>query len=89
MIFKVCVILAVSSTVFCDEIKNDDGVLVFTKDNFKTGIKDNEFVLVEFCKYLDIGPYSVTFILIYYNIIACVGIGMFKWDIKFVMKVRS
>lgn len=48
MIFKVCVILAISSTVFCDEIKNDDGVLVFTKDNFKTGVKDNEFVLVEF-----------------------------------------
>jgi hypothetical protein len=53
MIFKACVLLIVSSTVFCDEIKNEEGVLVFTQDNFEKGIKENEFVLVEFCKYLD------------------------------------
>lgn len=32
----------------CDEIKTEDEVLVLTKDNFKTAIADNEFVLVEF-----------------------------------------
>jgi hypothetical protein len=53
MIFKLCVLFAVSSTVFCGEIKDEEGVLVFTQDNFETGIKENEFVLVEFCKYLD------------------------------------
>lgn len=32
------------------EIKDDNGVLVLTKDNFKAATTDNDFVLVEFCK---------------------------------------
>jgi len=52
--FKLCLLIALSTSVFCDEIKNEEGILVFTKDNFKTGITDNEFVLVEFCKYSDV-----------------------------------
>lgn len=52
--FKVCLLIAITTSVCCDEIKNEEGVLVFTKDNFKTGITDNEFVFVEFCKYSDV-----------------------------------
>lgn len=34
------------------KIEVEDGVLVVTKDNFDSVIQDNEFVLVEFCKYM-------------------------------------
>jgi hypothetical protein len=55
MFTKVCFLLAISSIGFCDE--SEEGVLVFTVENFETGITDNEFVLVEFCKYFDIRSY--------------------------------
>lgn len=34
------------------EIKIEDGVLVLNDDNFKSAVADNEYILVEFCKYL-------------------------------------
>lgn len=45
-------LMAVLAVAYCDEdIKTDEGVLVLTKGNYEKAIKDNEFVLVEFCKF--------------------------------------
>lgn len=49
-IVALCALIALTG-VFADEITTDEGVLVLTKDNFKSAITDNEFILVEFCKY--------------------------------------
>lgn len=48
-----CLMLVTIHNVYGnEEIKLDEGVLVLTKGNFKTAVTDNEYVLVEFCKYL-------------------------------------
>lgn len=47
-------ILTLSGLVHCDaepKIDVENGVLVLTQANFEAAITDNEFILVEFCKY--------------------------------------
>lgn len=52
MKFLICALLAVASYVAAADIKLEEDVIVATVDNFKQVISENEFVLVEFCKYL-------------------------------------
>lgn len=49
LLFTVCLAIA-ALTVSATEVKDDNGVLVLTKDNFKGVTTDNDYVLVEFCK---------------------------------------
>ncbi|XP_074034328.1 protein disulfide isomerase [Leptinotarsa decemlineata] len=41
-------LLHVINVVFSDEIATEDGVLILNKENFKSAVSDNEFILVEF-----------------------------------------
>jgi len=55
MKFLICALFLAASYVAASaeaEVKVEEGVLVATVDNFKQLIADNEFVLVEFCKYM-------------------------------------
>lgn len=46
------VILSVFGAIYGDaDVKTEEGVLVLTTENFESVIKNNEHVLVEFCKY--------------------------------------
>lgn len=47
---KLSLILVLCAFASNANITEEEGVLVFTKENFKNGITDNEFVLVEFCE---------------------------------------
>lgn len=43
--------LAVIAALVAAEIQVEEGVLVVTVENFDSVIADNDFVLVEFCKF--------------------------------------
>lgn len=51
MKYLIFALLAVASYVAAADIKTEEDVIVATVDNFKQVISENEFVLVEFCKY--------------------------------------
>lgn len=56
-----CLMTALFAVALCEnEIKTDEGVLVLTKGNYEKAIKDNEFVLVEFCKYTNLKYYFIS-----------------------------
>lgn len=38
-------------SAFADEFKEDEGVLVLTKDTFDKALEKYQYVLAEFCKY--------------------------------------
>lgn len=43
--------LCLVAFAFAEDIKEDEGVLVLTKDNFEQATKDHPHMLVEFCKF--------------------------------------
>lgn len=47
----VIVFLAVVALAFAEEITEEEDVLVLTEGNFEQAITDNQYILVEFCKY--------------------------------------
>lgn len=49
LVFSLVILLFVN--FISAEIKEDEGVLVLTTSNFEEAIKNNEYVLVEFCEY--------------------------------------
>lgn len=54
MFLRTVCLFSLAVVAFCAEaeVTIEDGVLVLTDDNFKSVVTDNEFVLVEFCKYI-------------------------------------
>lgn len=49
VIFSILLLFIIGS-IHAEEIKEEEGVLVLTKANFKEALEKNDFVLVEFCK---------------------------------------
>lgn len=46
-----CTLLVLGTYSQAEDIKTEEGVLVLNKGNFQQATTDNEFILVEFCKY--------------------------------------
>ena len=51
LLVAVVALFAVSHSA---DIKDEEGVLVLTKDNFDGALSDNKHILVEFCEYLHV-----------------------------------
>lgn len=50
--FRITLFLVLLAVAYSEvEVVSDEGVLVLNKENFKKATSDNEFILVEFCKY--------------------------------------
>ena len=49
MKFSAIVLFSLLGLVFC-EIQEEENVLVLTNDNFEDAVKDNKYILVEFCE---------------------------------------
>ena len=51
MINKFFVLTLLVVAAFADDFKEEDGVLVLTKDTFDAAIEKHEYVLAEFCEF--------------------------------------
>lgn len=52
VILKLVSILFLIFVSSAEDIEKEDGVLVLNKSNFESATTENEFILVEFCKYM-------------------------------------
>ena len=53
-VLRFALLAVLSVVVATEEITKDEGVLVLKKTNFNQALEENEFVLVEFCKFHEI-----------------------------------
>jgi len=51
MLFKFIALCVISSLVIAEEVTEEEGVIVLTESNFDKVVDDNQYILVEFCKY--------------------------------------
>ena len=51
MKLQIVPLLALLVVAFAEEIAEEEGVLVLKTSNFDQALKDNKYILVEFCEY--------------------------------------